>query len=123
MRQIAPRGRTDRDAIRKKVLIAIAGLAVCIAASENLEKTDNELIFVEKGQRKSEERIAAKLSVLEKSLESDDSEGVRVALMRAVPTFHHPDDVNSHERCAAELKKSPARKWSAKKIDSGAVSQ
>ena len=91
--------------------------------SENLEKTDNELIFVEKGQRKSEERIAAKLSVLEKSLESDDSEGVRVALMRAVPTFHHPDDVNSHERCAAELKKSPARKWSAKKIDSGAVSQ
>ncbi len=33
MRQIAPRGRTDRDAIRKKVLIAIAGLAVCIAAA------------------------------------------------------------------------------------------
>lgn len=33
MRQIAPRGRADRDTIRKKALIAIAGLAVCIVAA------------------------------------------------------------------------------------------
>jgi len=85
--------------------------------AESLEKTNSELIFVERGQRKTEDQIATKLRLLEKSLLSDDPENVRVALMKAVPTFHHPDDVNLQEHCAEEMKKTQVRRRSKGNTD------
>ena len=90
--------------------------------SESLEKTNSELIFVERGQRKTEDQIVSKLRLLEKSVLSDDPENVRAALMKAVPTFHHPDDVNFQEHCAEEMKRTQVRRKSAGKAEANTAS-
>ena len=89
--------------------------------ADNLVKTDNELIFVEKDQLRSADHIAAKLSQLQNALSTDSSECVRTALMKVVPTFHHPDEVNCEDGCSEEMKKTQTRKWSIKKHDSAAM--
>ena len=89
--------------------------------ADNLVKTSNELIFVEKDQLRSADHIAAKLSQLQNALNTDSSECVRNALMKVVPTFHHPDDVNCEDGCSEEMKKTQTRKWSIKKNDSAAM--
>ena len=91
--------------------------------TDNLVKTSNELIFVEKDQLRSPDHIAAKLSLLRNALNTESSESIRVALMKAVPTFHHPDDVNSEVGCSEEMKKTQTRKWSSKKTDSASAAQ
>ncbi len=84
-----------------------------LISTEGLEKTNSELIFVEKGQRKTDDQIASKLNALEKAVFSDNPENVREALMKVVPTFHHPDDVNFQEHCAEEMKRTQVRRKSA----------
>ena len=91
--------------------------------AESLEKTNSELIFVERGHRKTADQIATKLSLLENAVLSDNPENVRVALMKAVPTFHHPDDVNFQEHCAEEMKRTQVRRKSGKKTDAETAGQ
>ena len=88
-----------------------------LIGAEGLEKTNSEQIFVERSQRKTEDQIASKLKLLEKAVLSDDPENVRTALMKAVPTFHHPDDVNFQEHCAEEMKRTQVRRKSAGKAE------
>ncbi len=83
--------------------------------SDNLEKTNNELIFIEKDACKNQNHVADKLNMLEEALSKDDPESVRIGLMKAIPTFRNPDDVNCHEHCSEELKKTQGRKTSAKR--------
>lgn len=91
--------------------------------TEHLEKTSNELIFVEKDQFRSADHIAAKIGLLQSALNTDSPENIRAALMKVVPTFHNPDDVNSEEGCTEEMKKTQSRKWSIKRSDSAAAAQ
>ena len=91
--------------------------------TEHLEKTSNELIFVEKDQFRSADHIAAKIGLLQSALNTDSPENIRAALMKVVPTFHNPDDVNSEEGCTEEMKKTQSRKWSIKQSDSAAAAQ
>ena len=65
-----------------------------LVKKEDLEKTDNDLIFVEKEKPITMEELEKKLSILQEALENSDDDGVREALRKAVPTFRRPEEVN-----------------------------
>ena len=65
-----------------------------LVKKEDLEKTDNDLIFVEKEKPITMEELEEKLSILREALENSDDDGVREALRKAVPTFRRPEEVN-----------------------------
>lgn len=73
--------------------------------TEELDKTDNKLIYIERDTPPSREAVAEKLAILKKAVadagDTDDSAAIRDALMQVVPTFHDPKEVNN--RRTAEL--------------------
>src|SRR5699024_385039 len=62
--------------------------------TENLDKTDNSLIFIEKDTPLSESQIEVTLALLDRACATGDDEIVRTALYQAVPTFKRPEEVN-----------------------------
>lgn len=62
--------------------------------SEDLDKTDNDLIFIERDKPLSVEEIEEKLSILAAAVKTGSDEEVRQALHTVVPTFHTPEEVN-----------------------------
>ena len=62
--------------------------------TEELDKTDNSMIFVERDKPLSEEEIAVKLQILRDALATDDDMAVKAALRKVVPTFCLPEKVN-----------------------------
>ena len=71
-----------------------------IQNDDHLEKTKNNLIFVERDAPLSREEVDAKLEVLRNAL-TGSNDDIKAALMQVVPTFHSADVVNSR---AAESK-------------------
>lgn len=63
--------------------------------SDTLQKTENNLIFIEKEQPVSMEEIEDKLVFLRKACASCDDDMVREAMRAAVPTFRRPEEVNA----------------------------
>ena len=61
---------------------------------EELDKTDNDMIYVERGTPLTESEISEKLSVLRKACDTQDDETVKAALHEVVPTFRTPEEVN-----------------------------
>ncbi len=66
-----------------------------LVKTEELDRTDNELIFIERDEALDDEAIAEKLSLLRSACESGSDDEARRALHIAVPTFKTPDEVNS----------------------------
>ena len=62
--------------------------------TENLDKTDNSLIFIEKDSPVSADEIAAKLDTLQTACATGDDDAAREALRSVVPTYHTPEEVN-----------------------------
>ena len=67
-----------------------------LVQTENLDKTDNSLIFIEKDTALSEKEIDEKLEVLKEACASDDDDKAREALRKAVPTYKRPEEVNKY---------------------------
>ena len=65
-----------------------------LVMSEELNKTDNDLIFIERDIPLNKEQIDDKLDVLRGACLSGDDDLVREALRCVVPTFKRPEDVN-----------------------------
>ncbi len=64
--------------------------------SEKMEKTENNLIFIEKDEPLSKDIINAKLSSLESAVKGNvTAEEVKLILRGAVPTYVEPDTINS----------------------------
>ncbi len=63
--------------------------------TEELDKTENELIFVERELPPKQSDIKAKLDILLRALESECDETVKSALHEAVPTYRTPEEVNA----------------------------
>lgn len=61
---------------------------------DNLEKTDNDLIFVEHEEPESMDQLETKLELLRNAIAEDD-EACRIALKKVVPTYHSPKHVNA----------------------------
>lgn len=62
--------------------------------TEEMDKTDNDLIFIERDKPLSEEEINEKLDILREALATGHNTAVKEALMKVVPTYHTPEEVN-----------------------------
>ena len=65
-----------------------------LVASRDIEKTENDQIFVERQPGITPEELKGKLAVLSAALEENDPGVIRDALHQVVPTFHEPEDLN-----------------------------
>ncbi|MGN0906425.1 MAG: polysaccharide biosynthesis protein [Bullifex sp.] len=65
-----------------------------LVKKDELEKTDNDLIFVEKEKPITMEELNEKLAILHEATDTLDDDGVKEALRKAVPTFVRPEDIN-----------------------------
>ncbi len=71
--------------------------------TEELDKTENSLIFIERDTPLPREQIDEKLAVLRTALETGDDDKVRLALMEVVPTYIPPEKVNSEALAEKKL--------------------
>ena len=62
--------------------------------TEEMDKTDNDLIFIERDKPLSQEEITEKLDILKEALATGHNSAVKEALMKVVPTYHTPEEVN-----------------------------
>ena len=62
--------------------------------TEEMDKTENDLIFIERDKPLTLEAIREKLDILKKAIETGHNSKVKEALMKVVPTFHTPEEVN-----------------------------
>lgn len=65
-----------------------------LVKTEELDKTDNSMIFIERDTPLSTRIIDEKLEILKKACLTGDDNIAREALRSVVPTFKHPEDVN-----------------------------
>lgn len=62
--------------------------------TEEMDKTENDLIFIERDKPLTQEEIQEKLEILRKAIKTGHNSIVKEALMKVVPTFHTPEEVN-----------------------------
>lgn len=72
-----------------------------LVKTEELDKTPNSMIFIERDAPLCEHDINVKLEELQAACETEDDNVAREALRKAVPTFRRPEEVN----CTAEQSK------------------
>ena len=65
-----------------------------LVKTEQLGKTDNDLIFIEHDRPLSREVIQEKLQILEAACDLGDDDAAREALRRVVPTYFRPEEIN-----------------------------
>lgn len=75
-----------------------------LVKTEELDKTDNRLIFVERDTPLSEMEINEKMEMLQRVCETEDDDLVRDVLRQVVPTFKKPEEVNVTAAESDEMK-------------------
>lgn len=68
-----------------------------LIASRDIEKTENDQIFVERQPAVTPKELDGKLAILAAALEKNDPSVIRKALHQVVPTFHEPEDLNKEQ--------------------------
>lgn len=86
-----------------------------LVKTEELDKTENSMIFIERDTALSEEEISRRLALLQDACDIGDDDMAREALRKAVPTFRKPEEVNRE----ADLKEKAEEKDSYKLKKSG----
>lgn len=71
--------------------------------TEELDKTSNDLIFIERDTPLSREEVDQKLEILLEAVEKEGKENVLDAIRKTVPTFHDPDEVNKNAEESKEM--------------------
>lgn len=74
--------------------------------TEELDKTSNKLIFIERDTPLSRQEIEKKLAVLEEACCTDSDDAVRDALHQVVPTYKTPEEINADAINAVEMKRN-----------------
>lgn len=75
-----------------------------LVKSEELDKTENSLIFIERDTPCNKEEIDGKLNLLKSACETDNNDIVRKALAETVPTYKTPEEVNAEAEQSDEMK-------------------
>ena len=74
-----------------------------LVKTEELKKTENSLIFIEKDTPLSRTEIEKRIQMLEEACQSGNDELVRSMLKRVVPTYKSPDEVNAKAEQSEEM--------------------
>jgi len=77
--------------------------------TEELTKTENCMIFIERDKPLSREEIDDKLETLRAAIQTEDDETVREAMKRVVDTYHAPEEINSSAVDADEMQLADRR--------------
>lgn len=77
-----------------------------LVKTEELDKTSNSMIFIERDSALSAEEINTRLNMLREVCETGDDSQAREVLRKAVPTFKKPKEVNRAAEFAVHQKKS-----------------
>ncbi len=70
---------------------------------DELDKTENEMIYIERSSPPDPKDIQEKLEILRAALETGDDDLVRKALKQVVPTYHSPKSVNAQAQQSREM--------------------
>ena len=63
-----------------------------LVKTEELDRTDNELIFIERDTPVTMQELEEKLTLLRQAIATDDDEAVRRAMKAAVPTYRTAEE-------------------------------
>ena len=66
-----------------------------LVKTEELDKTENSLIFIERDKPLPKTEIIKRLELLQTACQTGDDDLARAALKKAVPTYKAPDEVNA----------------------------
>lgn len=84
--------------------------------TEELDKTDNDMVFIERDVPCSREEIDAKLNILREALLTNDDDQIRLAMKKVVPTYHSPKHVNAKALADGTYSKEQSGKGSQETI-------
>ena len=79
-----------------------------LVKTEDLTKTDNDQIFVERDRKLAPEEIDRKLAILSRAVDTEDDALCRQALKETVETFREPEEVNQNAEEAKEMQEVQA---------------
>lgn len=79
-----------------------------LVKTEDLTKTDNDQIFVERDRKLAPEEIDRKLAILSRAVATEDDVLCRQALKETVETFREPEEVNQNAEEAKEMQEVQA---------------
>ena len=74
--------------------------------TEELDRTDNSMIFIERDVPLSREEIERKLDILRQAVSKNDNAACKAALKQVVPTYISPKDVNKTANESEEMKQA-----------------
>lgn len=76
--------------------------------TETLDKTDNEMIFIERDTPLTRAEVERRLTVLKDAVRSAEQElespGIKLAMKSVVPTYRDPEEINKNAEQAEEMK-------------------
>ncbi len=76
-----------------------------LVKNEELDKTENSLIFIEKDTPLPKEDVEQRLRILAAAVDTGSDDVVRRALKKVVPTYRSPEEVNAKADQAEEMKR------------------
>ena len=81
-----------------------------LVKTEELDKTENSMIFVERDTPLSVEEIQQKLDMLKEACDTGDDQVAKKTLRKVVPTFKKPEEVNKKVASLEEKKEQEHKK-------------
>ena len=75
-----------------------------LVKTEELDRTDNSLIFIERDQLLDEEEMTRRLDVLREAVATLDNDKVKAALKSVVETYRDPSEINPTADQSSEMK-------------------
>ena len=79
-----------------------------LVKTEELDKTENSLIFIERDEPISNAELNKRLAILSHAIDMGDDEAAKDALHKAVPSFRNPEVVNATAMETKEIKMAEA---------------
>ncbi len=79
-----------------------------LVKTEELTKTENSLIFIERDTPCTQQELAEKLELLLSACRTDDDKLAQIALRQVVPTYKTPEEVNAEAEKSAEMQSQRA---------------
>jgi FlaA1/EpsC-like NDP-sugar epimerase len=77
-----------------------------LVKTEELDKTENNMIFIELDRGLSRAEVAEKLTLLETAVKDGSPDFVKKIMKEVVPTYHAPEEVNKNALETEEMKTS-----------------
>ena len=76
--------------------------------TEELDKTDNDMIFIERDKKLTRAEVDHKLDLVREAIKTEDQSAVLDVIRKTVPTFRDPEIVNRQAAQAEEVQQAAA---------------